>query len=303
MDNTAKNFVLQLGALVSLYVLLSALITVVFGLINIAIPDAAEGYYAYESAQNGVRFGIAMLIVFLPTYLVLTRAVNNIRRNERGVYLTLTKWLIYLSLFVGGVILLGDLVAVIWSFLNGELTTRFLLKALTMLVVIGAAVGYYILDARNYWNTHEMYSKLCGLIAALVGIVVIGAGFFSIDTPNEVREKRIDEQQVQDLQDIQHHVENHYQQNGELPEEIDGLYTATNMPTASEERNAYQYRITDNQTYELCAEFAFPSERTESASYVRPPTRDEYPAYNYNWEHDAGDVCFTRTVSTLEVAE
>jgi hypothetical protein len=37
--------------------------------------------------------------------------------------------LVYLSLLVGGGVLLGDLVAVILAFLNGEITTRFILKA------------------------------------------------------------------------------------------------------------------------------------------------------------------------------
>src|SRR5690606_2430047 len=107
-----------------------------------------------------MRFGIAMLLVFFPTYIFLTRTVNQIRRKETGTYLMLTKWLVYLSLLVGGLILLGDLVTVVLTYLNGEITLRFILKAATLLLVIGAAFFYYILDARNYWNNHEKESKL-----------------------------------------------------------------------------------------------------------------------------------------------
>ena len=125
--NTPKNFALQLGALITLYVSLTSLMTLLFAVITVAFPDAADGYYTVESATSTIRFSAAILIVFFPVYLWLTRTLNQIRRKEDGVYLTLTKWLIYLSLLGGGGVLLGDLVAVIYNFLEGEITTRFVL--------------------------------------------------------------------------------------------------------------------------------------------------------------------------------
>jgi hypothetical protein len=118
MENTAKNFALQLGSLIALYVSIVALVTLLFGLITIFYPDVANGYWEYNSASSSVRFGIALLVIFFPVYIVLTRMVNTTRRIEQGSYLTLTKWLIYLSLLVGGVTILGDLVSVVNAFLN-----------------------------------------------------------------------------------------------------------------------------------------------------------------------------------------
>jgi hypothetical protein len=93
MNNTARNFALQLGALVSLYVSLSFLLVLLFGVINLTFPDPAEGYWAVDSAQSSIRIGIAVLVVFFPAYLILQRTVNRIRRREpAGSYLTLTKW-------------------------------------------------------------------------------------------------------------------------------------------------------------------------------------------------------------------
>jgi uncharacterized protein YacL len=153
MENTTpKHFVLQLGSLISLYISLGFLLGLLFGIINLKFPDATEGYWALESASSAVRLGIAMVIVFFPTYLILTRLVNKLRRQEKnGSYLNLTKWLVYLSLLVGGGVLLGDLVAVIMTFLEGEITQRFIFKALAVLVVVGLAFHYYILDARGFW--------------------------------------------------------------------------------------------------------------------------------------------------------
>lgn len=295
MENTSKNFVLQLGALVSLYASLGAAIAIAFGIINIIFPDAAEYYWEYESAQSGVRFGIATLIVFFPTYLVLTRMVNQIRRKEHGVYLTLTRWLIYLSLFLGGAILLGDLVAVIWSFLNGEITTRFLLKAAVLLIVIGAALKYYILDARGYWNTHEKQSRLYGAIAGSAAIAIIAAGFSHIDAPSEVREFRLDEQQVTDLMDMQYRIEEHYRVNGTLPDGLDEVYADGSAPLPPEDRAAYEYRVTGERNYELCATFERSTMR-DGRSMVR--VYEPY-AGNYNWEHGEGRTCFERIVEPM----
>jgi hypothetical protein len=294
--NTARNFALQLGSLIALYVSLSAIIAVLFGVINIAYPDALENYWQYDSAQQGIRFGIAMLIVFFPTYILVTRFVNQIRRRETGTYLTLTKWLVYLSLLVGGGILLGDFVTVILTYLNGEITLRFILKALTLSVVIGAAFFYYILDAKGYWNTHEKHSKMFALGASLVVLAVLVLGFLNSDTPQEARQMRFDQQQIDNLSDMQWRIEDHYQINKSLPEKIDALYIGTDAPMAPEGREAYKYTVIDADTYELCATFAFPS--SKSGSDLSRPAVFEDPIKNpyNNWDHGAGETCFERTV-------
>jgi len=151
MENTAKNFALQVGSLITLYVSIGALISLVFSIITVLYPDSAQYAWEYGSATATIRTTIAILVVFFPTYIILTRMVNTIRRTEVGTYLKLTKWLVYISLLIGGGVLLGDLVMVLTGFLNGELTIRFVLKALTVLVVVGSAFVYYLADVKGYW--------------------------------------------------------------------------------------------------------------------------------------------------------
>lgn len=294
--NTARNFALQLGSLIALYVSLSALIAVVFGAINTIYPDQAEWYWEYETAQQGIRFGIAMLIVFFPTYIILTRYVNQIRRKETGTYLILTKWLVYLSLLIGGGVLLGDLVTVILTYLNGEITLRFILKALTLLVVIGAAFYYYIQDARGYWNKNERYSKIYAAGASVVVIVVLVLGFLNSDSPSKVRDMRLDQQQIDNLSDMQWRIDDHFQINKTLPTDIDALYVGIEAPTAPEGREMYAYSAIDGDTYELCATFAYPSVQTGAdVARIAMPSESMKNPYN-NWDHGEGRTCFERTV-------
>ena len=291
--HTPKYFVLQLGALIGLYTSVTALLLLLFSLINITFPDAAESYYMYESAQSTARGAIATLIVFFPTYLILTRLTNEQRRKQsEGGYTTVARWMIYLSLLIGGGIILGNLVTLILYFLNGEITIRFIFKVTTLFVVIGAAFTYYVLDIRGYFITRVQQSFYCALGALVLVASALVWGFANIETPHEVREGRLDDQQVYDLQDMQWRIEEYYRSEETLPQTIDMIFTVEDVPTAPEGRADYQYTVTGDRTYELCATFAGNS--VESAN-TRSSITPRFEA-NYNWEHEAGEWCFKRTV-------
>lgn len=298
--HTARDFVLQLGSLITLFVSLSALIALIFGIINLAFPDKIEGYWAVESANDSIRFGIAALIVFFPVYLVLTRYVNKVRRAEtHGAYLTLTRWLIYLSLLIGGAILLGDLVTVILTFLNGEITARFALKAFTMFIVVGIGFLYYVLDAKGYWQKRERGSIIYGAGVLAVVIVAIVFGFFYAGSPQDAREIRLDQRQINDLQDIQWRVEEYFNLNDELPQDIDILFSGIIAPSAPEGISDYEYAVLEENRFELCATFSSESVTLTRARPV-PVALFEVQLIRdpNNWDHGVGRVCFERIVQT-----
>jgi len=264
----------------------------IFGTINILFPDAIDSIWRIEQASSNIRIGFAMVVVFFPTYIILTRMVNKSRRKESNhSYLGLTKWLIYLSLLVGGAVLLGDLVAVIMAFLEGEITTRFILKALAVLLVVGSAFSYYLLDAKGYWLKNESGSIYFAFIASLVVLVSLVTGFRNIPSPAEVREQKLDNQMIMDLQGIQRQVEQYYLLNETLPPDLDELYEPLDYPEAPEGREGYVYEVSGEQTYQLCATFLKDAEVTDR-SYA-------YPVYeqNYNWNHQSGYWCFDRKVN------
>jgi type II secretory pathway pseudopilin PulG len=295
MEHNAKHFALQLGALITLYVSIGSLISVMFGIITLAFPDPIDSYWVNESAMESIRWGMSLLVVFFPTYVALTRTINVNRRTSGGSYLNITKWLIYLSLVVGGCVLLGDLVAIINNFLHGELTTRFILQALTVLIVVGLAFFYYLLDAREYWHTHESLSKRYGLLtSAIVAIVIVG-GYLHIETPSEVREKRMDTQQISDLTTIQSFIESEYSMSGTLPETLSELSDRNTIPTAPSGRSAYEYRKESATSFQLCATFTYPSDPNQyDMGYYSVP---EYGIKNPNdWNHKEGQTCFPRVI-------
>ena len=66
MENTAKNFALQLGSLISLYVSISALTALLFGIITLIFPDTAQNSWEYQVATSTIRASIACLFIFFP---------------------------------------------------------------------------------------------------------------------------------------------------------------------------------------------------------------------------------------------
>ncbi|MCB9810885.1 MAG: hypothetical protein H6779_00710 [Candidatus Nomurabacteria bacterium] len=302
-NHTAKHFVLQLGSLITLYLSIAFLLVLHFNIINLIYPDAVDSYWQIESYRDAVRWGIAMLIVFFPTYIILTRRVNKNRRQETSSsYLGFTKWLIYLSLLIGGGVLLGDLVAVILAFLNGEITTRFVLKAGALLLIVGAAFYYYLQDARGYWLTREKVSIYYGVGMSAIVLATLLTGFSYIETPTEVRELKIDEKQLTDLQDMQFRIEDYLRANNELPQSIESAYVGVEVPVASEGRKDYSYELTD-EGFKLCAEFAEATQNGLSAEfrYAAPLYPDGVTMIKNpnNWDHEAGYYCFLRVIGEL----
>tara|TARA_B100000745_G_scaffold267052_2_gene192610 strand:- start:172 stop:1077 length:906 start_codon:yes stop_codon:yes gene_type:complete len=291
---TPKHFVMQLGSLAALYVAITSLLALLFSVINLQFPDTASYYWEGESAREVIRVSIATLVVFFPAYLILTRISNHHRTKEAGgKYTLLTRWLVYLSLLVAGAVMLADLVVLINYVLEGEVTKRFLLKVFSLLLVVGATFHYYILDIRGYFTM----KKNSALYFSMGAIVVVAAallyGFSNIETPTVVREMRIDENQVSDLQDIQRKVETYYNTYNALPESLSDAYGTLQQPAAPEEKPAYVYERTDAATYKLCATFTHPSPKGDR---LYDPMIDA----NHNWEHSSGEWCFTRSVEKTD---
>jgi Domain of unknown function (DUF5671) len=297
MENKPRNIVLQLGALITLYLSVTFLLTLVFGLVNLLYPDPLEDFWQINTASESVRFAIAMLVVFFPTYLVLTKYVNKFRRTDaESEYQNVTKWLLYLSLLIGGLVLLSTLVTVLYTFLNGEFTTRFLLKASAVVLVVGAALHYYILDARGVWVAKKKASVMYGVAVSTVVTLIVVTGFMTIESPAEVREQTTDAVQISDLTRMQWDIIAYYNNSSStLPSDLGALLAENfDLPNAPTGREAYSYEKTE-RGFRLCATFARDSVNDEFAlSQFDDPS---VPITNADdWRYKAGRHCFERVL-------
>lgn len=288
---TAKDFFLHLGAIATFYTSVVALITLLFTVINFAYPKINAFQYYYPS----IGFQVAMLIVAFPLFLLLSWLLQKSYMSDPMLRdAPIRRALGYLTLFVAGAVVAGDLVAVIYLFLDGqELTTAFLLKVLALLVIVGGVFLYYLREIRNVIGTRER--NVWRGVSVLVILVSIVVGFMVIGSPASQRNKRQDSQRVVDLQNIQWQLVNYWQQKSTLPDNLSSLSDSISgwqAPTDPEGR-AYTYKKTGAMSFELCATFDEGSKGSMNSIQAL-----SYPIgkMGENWEHTVGVQCFPRTI-------
>jgi len=121
--------------------------SLLFNIIDRAFPDPAQ---TVRSTDQGIRWSLATLIVAFPVFVsvawLIGRAVrlDPIKRTSR-----VRRQLTYLTLGLAAFVLIGDFISVVYNFLGGELTIRFVLKVVTVGAIAGAVFGYYLWDLRS----------------------------------------------------------------------------------------------------------------------------------------------------------
>lgn len=152
VKTSPKDFFLHLLSIVTLYASAVSFTTLLFQYINYFFPDPLEGSYMREFVTSGIRWSIAALIIVFPTYVGVSKFLNKsyaVAPHKRN--LRIRRWLIYFTLFAAGLIIIGDMVALVYGLLGGlELTVRFILKVLAMLFTTGSIFWYYLWDIRQY---------------------------------------------------------------------------------------------------------------------------------------------------------
>jgi hypothetical protein len=146
---SAREAFMYLVLFSTLYVSAYNFGTLLFQFINGAFPDpAASGWGDYS--DTAVRWSVSSLIVAFPVYLYVSLLISRAIRQDPGKRASkIRRWLTYLTLFVAAGVLIGDFIALVYNFLGGELTTRFVLKVATVGCIAGAVFGYYLWSLRH----------------------------------------------------------------------------------------------------------------------------------------------------------
>ena len=303
---TPKDFFLHLGATVALYAAVIALINLWFAIVNYLHPDVLAGYFT----ANAVAWPISVLVVLIPVLYALEWVlVRDIRRIPEKADLWVRRWRIYLTLFLSGATIVGDLIALVNTYLSGEITSRFSLKVLVILVVCGVTFAYYLL-ARVM---NEVRGRAARKVLAAVGLVIVLAGivlgFWIVGSPAHQRDLRFDNQRVSDLSNIQWQIVGEWQRTGTLPASLDAVRDSISgnvIPKDPETDAPYEYVVKGKASFELCATFALPTQDVKGRGTYPAygggfggvyMSRDvAYPGIDDNWNHETGHACFTRTI-------
>jgi len=288
-------YLLSIIALVTVAVSFGVLL---YKYIEIQFPDLlTEGYYwSKTSALDSIRNSMAILIVVFPVFIwVSWFLAKDMHKFPEKRDLRIRRWLLYLTLFAASLVIIGDLIALLMSFLNGELTTRFILKVLTVLLIAGSILAHYFSELRD--KAFGWMGVLDKVLIVLVAAGVLG-GFWIAGSPAQQRAVRFDERRITDLSTIQYQVIDYWQRKQALPSNLMDLKNDISgfvAPKDPETGADYAYRVTGPQSFEICGVFA--TANNDGRSPNQDYSMARYPGETFdNWMHEAGEACFDRKI-------
>jgi hypothetical protein len=148
---SAREAFVYLVLFSTLYVSAFSLGTLVFELINRAFPDpSVDPAFALRVSRETIRWSISTLVVTFPVFVYASwRNQRALAADPNRRLSAVRRWLTYLTLFVAAAILVGDVTSVVYNLLSGEITTRFVLKVLTVGTIAGAVFVHLVRGLRE----------------------------------------------------------------------------------------------------------------------------------------------------------
>lgn len=313
------DVILNFFSFILMGIVVSALGTLYYGIIHVYFPDSIafeNGYdsYAFSRASATIHYAIAALVVAFPLHVLALRLwFKRFREDELKTESKLTKWITYLVLLVASVTIVGDLIYVLFQFLQGEITVRFLLKACTVLGIAGMVFGFYFLERKKIQyrvDIPRLVFQRFGYVCA--GLVLIGIvlGFFASGGPSEERARTFDERRSTDLVGMVSCVTRYAELMDKLPDTLEDLrtYQETWYCTVEDAETGapYEYKVLSPLvsnvqglkvgTVELCATFSAPTDSRVS----KPQTYGVMMGNVQYYTHGEGRTCFTQEIVVVQ---
>jgi hypothetical protein len=145
-DNGPRNVFVYLLNFLTLYLSAFGAGLLTWGLADHWFQDPLETYVS----RGPIRSGIAMLVVAFPLFLYLNRLIDRtVETPEVTERSMLKKVLTYLTLFLLAITTIIDLITVIYFFLGGDLTARFAVRGIGILMIAGFVFFYYLSDLKE----------------------------------------------------------------------------------------------------------------------------------------------------------
>lgn len=298
---TPKHVFLHLLMIAMLYISVVAIITLAFQYINHIFFDPA--FSQRLSIFSGIRWSSSALIVAFPVLVYISYLLGKDMRATPALrFMKTRRWLLYFTQFATALTIIIDLMVLIYEFYGGEITPRFILKVVVVLIVAAIVLGYY------RWELHRETeeSNIPKIAAIVIGVALVASivsGFFIAGTPAEQRAVRLDEQRINDLWSVQSSILSFAQTKATLPKTMETLTAwSGELPNDPDTDQAYVYTKTSATTFELCATFGSDQTTEESLSYYGTTYPEKIGLVSTqlvggsSWKHPEGYYCFPREV-------
>jgi len=295
----AKYVFYYLLSLVALIFTAFSVGLVVFSIIDKTIPDALNAYYN-GNVDGSLKFAISALFIAAPIfYLISSLIAKGLRKGELEKESGLRRWLTYFILLVSSLVILGVFISVINNFLSGELSSRFALKALTVFILSALPFSFYFYDIRRANPEQpDKIVKIFFYVTLVLVLVAFIAAWFFVESPKTARARRLDQNLIQNIANIENAVNNYYERNKKLPDSLNdlqagqGIYLDKNSLSDPETKVLIVYQKSGDKDFSLCATFRVSSLASDQGKSV------PYGGDMYSREHEAGYQCLPGNLYT-----
>jgi hypothetical protein len=183
--------------------------------------------------------------------------------------------------------------------LDGEMTVKFILKAVTAIFIAAAVFSYYFFDIRrDKVEEKDRIIKIYFFASLILVIASLTAAFVYSPTPAETRAKRQDNETLNRFNMIDNAINSYYAEKKKMPENLKELIGGNKYLIDSRyikdavSGEEFSYKIlSDKKSYELCAKF-------QSSNRTNDNMMDDY--MRDRWPHDAGYKCINQGIYSLD---
>lgn len=293
-QQNAKFAFYYLLSLVALIFMALSTGMIIFQTINKYIVDILD-QFAGQYLSDVLKFAISAIVISAPIFYVLLWQIHKslfsgALDKESGI----RKWLTYFILLISSIVMIGWLIATINSFLNGDLSTKFILKSITAILISAAIFTFYFYDIKR----KDVLGKKDNIIRAYfyaslaVVVVVFITSLFIVDSPTETRNRKFDILILDNFNAIDSAINQYYIDKKKLPDTLDDLKADYSFITDETLKNKatgvrFDYKKPEANKYELCATFLTNNVDIKDVSFY---------GYKESWPHESGYQCLSQKV-------
>lgn len=284
MKTSPKDIFLQLFATAMLYLSIIATFIASFTLVDWYIKSDVDRYPSnIEQLGDMLSFPLAMLVVAFPLFIWSTRQIGTRMKADTSLQNSRARaWLINLTLFLAALIVTITAITVVYSFFDGDLTMRTLLKsAIVLLVSAMTIIGYKGAEEGSELGKAQPIVLWASIALFLILLIV---GVVSMGSPSERRMMREDRDLLYDVQQVYYAVQSELMTNSStLPADIDETPDGITYERGEDTTN----------TALICTTFQTEYEEEEFDYYGRPHMADKELLKEPDWSHGAGEHCYS----------
>ncbi len=317
--STAGEIVVNIFSFVVLGFIATSLGILFYNVIDYFFTDEIVGAYRKKVSSSSIHYAIAVLIVGFPMYYFSMKFwFRRFKRDEGKVESLLTKWITYIILLIGVITVVGDLVAVLFYFLQGEITVKFFLKALVILIISGGIFGFYFFERKRIQykkNVSKQVFYSFAMVTIFFIVIAIIAGFSVAGSPATERSRAFDKTRSSNLNSIANCINRYSKEYESLPKSLDFIEDVSGYSNCGKNKDPktnekYEYNITSELKekngviegeFELCATFELVADENtldaDSSSVY-------YNKSSSKWEdHSVGQNCDREKIMIKKEAE